>query len=110
MGYAESKKITVEEIPIIDFSGFQAGNEKDSLAVAQQIRNAAKEVGFFYIRNHGISESVIQKAHQAAKLFFSQPSASKRNLKINSNHHGFLSVGEAQMESAEKIEDRKSVV
>jgi len=110
MGYAESKKITVEEIPIIDFSGFQAGNEKDSLAVAQQIRNAAKEVGFFYIRNHGISESVIQKAHQAAKLFFSQPSASKRNLKINSNHHGFLSVGEAQMESAEKIDLKESFV
>ena len=110
MGYAESKTIAVEEIPVIDFSGFLKGKEKDSYFVAQQIREAAEGVGFFYIRNHGISEDVINRAYQAAKSFFSQPSSFKQNLKINASHHGFLSVGEARMEESEKMDLKESFV
>ena len=54
MGYAESKTIAVEEIPVIDFGGFLGGTPEESMQVAQEIRKAAEEVGFFYIRNHGI--------------------------------------------------------
>ena len=97
MGYAESKTIAVEEIPVIDFGGFLKGTPEESMQVAQEIRKAAEEVGFFYIRNHGIPESVITEAHRASQSFFSQPQDSKQKIKINSSHHGFLSVGEAKM-------------
>ncbi len=104
MGYAESKTIAVEEIPVIDFGGFLGGTPEESMQVAREIRKAAEEVGFFYIRNHGIPESVITEAHRASQSFFSQSEDSKQKIKINSSHHGFLSVGEAKMESAENID------
>ena len=110
MGYAESKTIAVEEIPVIDFGGFLKGTPEESMQVAQEIRKAAEEVGFFYIRNHGIPESVITQAHRASQSFFSQSQDSKQKIKINSSHHGFLSVGEAKMESAENIDLKESFV
>ena len=110
MGYAESKTIDLDEIPVIDFKGFDSGKGSEIQTIIQKIRKVAEQLGFFYIRNHGIPEEVIQKAHQAAKKFFSQPLTKKQNLKINSSHHGFLCMGEAKMESAENIDLKESFV
>ena len=54
MGYAESKTIAVEEIPVFDFGGFLKGTPEESMQFALKIRKAAEKVGFFYISNHGI--------------------------------------------------------
>ena len=73
MGYAESKMIAVEEIPVIDFSGFLKGKEKDSYVVAHQIREAAEGVGFFIFgttasRNMSSTGLIRQQNHFSASL------------------------------------------
>ena len=110
MAYAQSKTISVEKIPVIDVAPLRFGTMETAQTVALEIRQAAEEVGFFYIRNHGIPEAVIEQAYRAAQVFFSRPKEWKDSVKINANHHGYLSVGEAKMEQAERMDLKESFV
>lgn len=69
---------TPDEIPIIDVSGIFSESFDDRLAVARQIRDAATNNGFFYIRNHGIPPTVTDSAHQACLDFFRQDIDTKK--------------------------------
>jgi len=82
MAYAHSKNIEVNQIPVIDVAPLHSGTTEAARAVALEIRQAAEEVGFFYIRNHGIPESVIEQAYLAAQCFFSRPREWKDYVKI----------------------------
>lgn len=53
---------TAEEIPVIDLTALDSPNLEDRKALAGQIRAAAVNTGFFYIKNHGISEKIIADA------------------------------------------------
>ena len=110
MTYAASKTIEIEKIPVIDVKPLRAGTLENAHSVALEIRQAAEEIGFFYIRNHGVPESVIKKSYSAAKDFFNLPKVVKNNVKINSNHHGYLCIGEAKMEQAESVDLKESFV
>lgn len=59
------------EIPIIDVSGI-FGDLEARKALAQTVREAAENTGFFYIKNHGIHENLINAALGQAKTFFHQ--------------------------------------
>jgi len=53
---------TIEEIPIIDLSPLYSAKYEDRKALAKEIRAAAVNTGFFYIKNHGINEKKIANA------------------------------------------------
>ena len=55
---------TPEEIPIIDLTPLYSGNLEDRKALAAQLRKTAVNTGFFYIKNHGISEETIDNARK----------------------------------------------
>jgi isopenicillin N synthase-like dioxygenase len=61
------------EIPIIDITDLRKPGTAGLLEVAEQLGRACKEVGFFYIKNHGIQESLIQQTFEMADTFFAQP-------------------------------------
>ncbi len=110
MAYAESKTIDIDSIPVIDTGPLHSGNSEAVRSVVSGIRQAAEKVGFFYIRNHGIPKDVIEQAYRAAQGFFSRPKEWKDSVKINANHHGYLTVGEAKMEQAERVDFKESFV
>lgn len=43
---------TLEKIPVIDATGIWSDNIEDRKAVAEEIRKASREIGFFYLVNH----------------------------------------------------------
>lgn len=65
-----------DEIPLIDISGIY-GDLDARKKLAQEIKHAAENTGFFYIKNHGIPQSAIQGALDASKSFFAQPEDKK---------------------------------
>ncbi|KAF3771356.1 Clavaminate synthase-like protein [Cryphonectria parasitica EP155] len=71
---APPRDATTEEIPIIDISPVLSPSSSFDarLSVAKQIREAATNTGFFYIRNHGIPSTVTDSAHEACVDFFRQ--------------------------------------
>ena len=80
MTYAVSKTIEIEKIPVIDVKPLRAGTLENAHSVALEIRQAAEEIGFFYIRNHGVPESVIKQSYSASKDFFNLPKVVKNNV------------------------------
>lgn len=65
-------------LPIIDFSDFRVGDARRRRAVAAEVGAILEEIGFFYIRGHGIAEATIQAARSAIETFFACSEAEKR--------------------------------
>jgi hypothetical protein len=53
---------TAEEIPVIDLTPLYSSNLEDRKTLASEIRATAVNTGFFYIKNHGISDKIIADA------------------------------------------------
>ena len=92
----------MNELPIVDMSGVRAGQPKAVERAARDIHAAFTTVGFLYIANHGLPETVIQDALREAQGFFRQPVEKKREVAINKRHRGFNALGDALMYEATK--------
>ena len=83
-------------IPVIDLAPL-AGTDPAALqALAEEIRLACSQVGFFYIRNHGIPEELIRRAYARTAEFFALPEEEKRRWHISTSkaHRGFVPLYE----------------
>ena len=97
MIYAESKTIALSQIPVIDMATALDGSPEGERRVATEFLRAATELGFFYVKNHGVPWHLVEQAREAARGFFALPLEKKSEVGINANHRGFLRVGEAKM-------------
>lgn len=61
LSIAEPRAARSDEIPVIDLSGMN-GSLEDRRTIATKVKEAATKIGFFYIKNHGIGEDIIQDA------------------------------------------------
>lgn len=59
------------EIPTVDFSAWRESNRDARLRVARDLVRACKDVGFVYIINHGLDESLLEDAFSWSKKLFS---------------------------------------
>ncbi|PCH40438.1 Clavaminate synthase-like protein [Wolfiporia cocos MD-104 SS10] len=85
---------TFHEIPVIDLQNALSTDPAKRQALANDIRNACINVGFFYVKNHTIPDSAISGAVDAAKQFFSLPLEAKAALDIHktSNFKGYTAL------------------
>ncbi|SME99238.1 Isopenicillin N synthase [Tistlia consotensis] len=88
-------------IPVIDIEGLARGSEAAIGQVAEQIRAACTDVGFFYIVNHGIEPAVIEAAMESSREFFHLPLEEKRKVAAGASHRGYNALGKALMDGAE---------
>lgn len=70
-------------LPILDFSLFQKGGESREQFI-QDLLYSAHEIGFFYIKNHGVSLELLAEAEQLSQSFFAQSLDEK--LKVSAIH------------------------
>jgi isopenicillin N synthase-like dioxygenase len=84
------------EIPVIDMSGLMSDDEDAQLPVAAEIGRAAREVGFFYLRGHGMDPALFDGVVSAAQQFFVLPREDKLAHYIGKsrNHRGYVPEGE----------------
>ncbi|MCW5314109.1 isopenicillin N synthase family oxygenase [Nostoc sp. KVJ3] len=68
------------QIPIVDFNSFINGDTVAKEAVAAQISLAIHEVGCFYLKNYGISKTLIAQAFSQTESFFALPENEKEQV------------------------------
>jgi isopenicillin N synthase-like dioxygenase len=82
------------DLPVVDLPPVLDG-ASPAMRVVREVREALTEHGFMYIRGHGISPAIFERAMEASRLFFAQPVAVKNrfayshaDLEANFGFHG----------------------
>ncbi|XP_050227008.1 2-oxoglutarate-Fe(II) type oxidoreductase hxnY-like [Mercurialis annua] len=70
------------KLPTVDLSS------PDHSSIANSIRQACAEYGFFYVINHEVEKDFVDKVFEGSKEFFSLPLSEKMKL-IRKNHRGY---------------------
>jgi isopenicillin N synthase-like dioxygenase len=71
-----------ETLPIIDLGSSGEGYDASLTRIAEEVGAACREIGFFYVVNHGVAPELIAKAFARSRDFFALPVAEKRKLAI----------------------------
>ncbi|TQD73714.1 hypothetical protein C1H46_040756 [Malus baccata] len=92
-----------KSIPIIDIAPLLAksddpkmGQDPDVAQVVRQLDRACKEAGFFYVKGHGISKTLLKQVKNLTRKFFELPYEEKLNIKMSadSGFRGYQRIGE----------------
>jgi isopenicillin N synthase-like dioxygenase len=98
-------------LPVIDVSGLAASEPSARLRVAAQLGHACREIGFFFVVNHGIAESTREAMFAAAREFFALPLTIKEQYSIKRSPHnrGYIALeGERLDEAAAKADHKEA--
>jgi isopenicillin N synthase-like dioxygenase len=107
MAYAAARAVDFREVPVVDMAPLARGGVAE---VAAAVRRAAIEVGFLYVKNHGVPAGVIEAAFAASRAFFALPLERKLAVAVNARHRGYIKVGEAKMYKGARPDLKESFV
>ncbi|MCT2398799.1 isopenicillin N synthase family dioxygenase [Novosphingobium mangrovi (ex Huang et al. 2023)] len=98
----------MDNLPIIDLAPMLNDEPGGLERVATEIGEAARTIGFFYVRNHGVDEGLIDALYALAVEFFALPLEEKEKLSIAKvgNNRGYAGVGTESLDP-EKLTDAK---
>ena len=88
MSIPRSRRLDFTEIPVIDLASLVAG--KEDPATVEAIGQACRDVGFIYIKNHGIPLALIEDMLVAAREFFTRPVEEKKKIILSDRIRGYL--------------------
>lgn len=80
----------IDEIPVLDLGPYLAGDPGAKAAMGAKLAHVFERVGFYFLVNHGVPQSLIDGAFAAAKLFHDQPLENKLEIKLNEYNIGYL--------------------
>ncbi len=95
MGYAKARPSSTDSIPVVDISPLRDGS--DPTLVAKQLHAASQNLGFIYIKGHGIPSDLINAASARAFDFFRATEQQKSAVSISAKHRGWLKPGASKM-------------
>jgi isopenicillin N synthase-like dioxygenase len=88
------QRMPFERIPVVDLEPFLSG--RDRARTAAEIGRACREVGFLYVRNHGVAPDLVARIFAVAKSYFDLPRAAKmrQHIKKSPHHRGYFPLFE----------------
>src|SRR5262245_42462295 len=82
--------LIADAIPLLDVSAYLAGEPAALEPLAAELRWAFQNVGFYYLRGHGIDRSLIDATYAAAARLHAQPMEKKLALRTDEHNIGYL--------------------
>jgi isopenicillin N synthase-like dioxygenase len=73
----EATRLSLASLPVIDVSDLTSSNLDARRAVGSRLSAACLDKGFFYIKNHGVEESLVESVFSEAAAFFALPAEQK---------------------------------
>ena len=98
--------MSARPFPVIDLVPFRAGDAQARRAVARQMDDACREIGFFGVTGHGVDEAAVQECYDQALAFFDRPLDEKLRIRQPALEivRGYIPQGAGALAAAE--EDR----
>ncbi|KAK5987382.1 2-oxoglutarate-dependent dioxygenase buaE [Cladobotryum mycophilum] len=97
-------------IPIIDLAPSRIGSDEATAKTAKGLYEAFKNVGFAYVKNHGIPEDALNEAFRWSRQFFALPQSDKDKAphpEATWHQRGYSSVGREKV--SQMIFDEASI-
>ena len=96
----EPRNCALSDVPVIDLAAIN-GSAEERHELAARLRAAATNMGFFYIKNHGITS--IDAAFTQAKTFFAQPQENKDAVSVKKSryYNGYGGIHSIQVSPSE---------
>jgi isopenicillin N synthase-like dioxygenase len=96
-----------EEIPVLDVGGFLDGRSGALQRLAGEARHALEDIGFFYIRNHGIAQDLIDRVFAENVRFHALPLERRLQIQVNTLGVGYMPTRGIQIKSFEGRKENK---
>lgn len=92
VGVLGARRIPFDRIPMVDIGPMFGTDRQAMLATASRVREVCENIGFFYIKNHGVADDLIARAVQQSERFFALPLAEKLDYDIGRQamHRGYV--------------------
>ena len=97
-------------LPIISASELISANTEIRANAIAQLGAACREVGFFYLVDHGISEQVFLETFAASQQFFALPAQDKQRLSIKLSRHnrGYTGMADERLNPAAGADQKEA--
>jgi len=79
-----------EEIPVLDLSAYLAGESGALDRLAVELRHAFEDIGFYFIKGHGVPAALCDAVFAEAARFHARPLDEKMKVKRNQHNVGYL--------------------
>ena len=96
-----------EEIPVLDVGPFLAGQSGALRHLADGVRHALENIGFFYIENHGVPQDLIDRVFAETVRFHALPLERKLQIRVNTLGVGYMPNKGLQAKSFEGRKENK---
>jgi isopenicillin N synthase-like dioxygenase len=95
-------------IPSVDLADFLSADEKKKKTFVRELGKAYEEVGFVGVKNHGLTDDLIEDLYKYVQQFFSLPLSYKKNYEIPgmAGQRGYTSFGKEHAKGS-KVPDLK---
>lgn len=96
-------------IPVVDIAALWTDDGESRKHVVDEIGDAARNVGFFYVTGSGVDEELFESMLKQVKAFFAKPVEEKMRYYIGNStcHRGYVPVGEEGLDKPDKKPDLK---
>ncbi|MBU2884589.1 isopenicillin N synthase family oxygenase [Gilvimarinus agarilyticus] len=86
-------------LPSVDIAGLFSADSQERQKVANELGDAARDVGFLYITGHGVAPEIRQRLIDRAQEYFARPLDEKMRFYIgqSENHSGYVPEGEEKL-------------
>jgi isopenicillin N synthase-like dioxygenase len=90
--------MSTHSIPVVDLSQFTAGTDQSKYQFVEDLGKAFENVGFVSVKNHGVSQKLVDDYYAAIKKFFELPTETKKKYEIAglAGQRGYTSFGKEQ--------------
>lgn len=82
-----------DRIPVLDMGPLLAREPGALARLGQEVRQALEDIGFFFIKNHGVPQELIGRVFAENARFHAQPLERKLSVQVNSKGIGYMPSG-----------------
>lgn len=98
MSALTATSLPTETLPVIDISGLRSAAAADRRLVAERLRDACLDKGFFYISGHGVPAHLAAEIFRQAAPFFALPEAAKLAVRKGTSQRGYQPLREQTLQ------------
>ena len=84
---------SIIDVPVIDLAAYRAGEPGALEHTARELGEASESLGFYFIGNHGVAQSLVERVFAQTERFHALPLERKLSVRVTETIVGYLPQG-----------------